>query len=40
MITVDPAPRASVDEALAKMEKLDFLVDQPLALPLEAGLEG
>ena len=40
VITVDPAPKQAIDEALSKMKPLDFLVDAPLALPLEPGLEG
>lgn len=38
VITVEPAPRRAICEALKRMESLDFLVDAPLALPLEAGL--
>jgi len=39
VITVEPAPRRSVEEAVAKMRDLDFLVDAPLVLALEKGLE-
>ena len=39
VITVEPAARRSVEEAVEKMRELDFLVDAPLALALEKGLE-
>ena len=39
MITTEPAERKAVMAALKSMEGLDFLVDKPLALPLENGLE-
>ena len=38
VITVEPTPEKAVREAVAKMKGLEFLVDDPLALPLEAGL--
>lgn len=38
VVTVEPAPRRAVAAALERMQPLDFLVDAPLALPLEAGL--
>ncbi len=39
VITAEPAPRSAIEQALERMADLDFLVDQPLALPFEAGLE-
>ena len=38
VITVEPAREADVRTALAAMRTLDFLVEEPLALPLEKGL--
>jgi homoserine dehydrogenase len=38
VITVEPAREAAIRKALAAMEALDFLVEAPLALPLEKGL--
>lgn len=39
VITVEPASRRSVEQAVERMSVLDFLVEKPLALPLEKGLE-
>ena len=36
--TLEPAPRQAVEAALKAMGGLDFLVDEPLALPLEPTL--
>lgn len=38
VITVEPAREAAVRSALAAMQALDFLVERPLALPLEKGV--
>jgi homoserine dehydrogenase len=38
VITVEPAREAAIRSALAAMSSLDFLVEAPLALPLEKGL--
>ena len=38
VITTEEAARSALDQALNAMEALDFLVDRPLALPLESGL--
>ena len=38
VITVQPATEAAIREAVAEMATQDFLVDSPLALPMEAGL--
>lgn len=38
VITLEPTPAGLVQEAVAAMARLEFLVDEPLALPLEAGL--
>lgn len=38
VITVEPTTEASIRAALAKMEKLDFLTEPPLAMPMEASL--
>jgi homoserine dehydrogenase len=38
VITVEPAREAAVRSALAAMQSLDFLVERPLALPLEKGV--
>ncbi len=40
VITVEPAARSAVSDAVARMRDLDFLIEAPLALPLEAGLQG
>jgi homoserine dehydrogenase len=38
VITVEPAREADIRRALEAMKTLDFLVESPLALPLEKGL--
>ncbi len=38
VITVEAARRDAIDAAIAQMSRLDFLVEKPLALPLESGL--
>jgi homoserine dehydrogenase len=38
VITLEPTPAGQVQEAVGAMARLDFLVDAPLALPLEPGL--
>src|SRR5579863_1929033 len=38
VITVEPASEQSIRAALARMEKLDFLIEQPLAMPIEGSL--
>jgi homoserine dehydrogenase len=38
VITVEPAREAAVRRALMAMKTLDFLVEEPLALPLEKGV--
>jgi homoserine dehydrogenase len=38
VITVEPTPEQAVRDAVERMKNLDFLVEEPLALPLEAGL--
>ena len=38
VITLEPTPDGRVRDAVAAMGQLDFLVDEPLALPLEPGL--
>jgi homoserine dehydrogenase len=38
VITVEPASEQSIRAALARMEKLDFLVEPPFAMPIEAAL--
>ncbi len=38
VITVEPAREAAIRAALIEMRSLDFLVEEPLALPLEKGL--
>ncbi len=38
VITLEPARQASIRAALRAMESLDFLIESPLALPLEKGL--
>ena len=38
VITVEPAREADIRKALIEMEALDFIVEKPLALPLEKGL--
>ena len=39
VITVEPAPRRSIEQAVERMSGLDFLVEKPLTLPFEKGLE-
>lgn len=39
VISIEPAPQRAVDEAVRKMRDLDFLVDAPLVLALEKGLD-
>jgi homoserine dehydrogenase len=38
VITVEPSPEEAVLEAVQKMTGLDFLLEPPLALPIEQGL--
>ena len=38
VITVEPSTEGSVQEAVAAMAKLDFMVEPPLALPMETSL--
>ncbi len=38
VITAELASRDAIDAAITEMNSLDFLVDEPLALPLESGL--
>jgi homoserine dehydrogenase len=38
VITVEPSNEGDVQAAVAEMSKLDFLVEPPLALPMETGL--
>lgn len=38
VITTEPAPRRAVLKAVGSMSNLDFLVEPPLALPLERGI--
>jgi homoserine dehydrogenase len=38
VITVEPSSEQAVREAVEKMSPLDFLLEPPLALPMEAGL--
>ena len=38
VITTEPTRRSALSKALEDMAGLEFLVDAPLALPLEAGL--
>ncbi len=38
VITVEPTTEAAIREAVERMGKLDFLVEPPLALPMEKGL--
>ena len=39
VITVEPTQEGALRQAVARMEGLDFLVDAPLTLPLENGLQ-
>jgi homoserine dehydrogenase len=38
VITVEPSPEGSIREAVAEMSSLEFLVEPPLALPMERGV--
>ncbi|MCC7176072.1 MAG: homoserine dehydrogenase [Bryobacterales bacterium] len=38
VITVEPSSEQAVREAVAKMSGLDFLIEPPLAMPMETGL--
>lgn len=38
VITAEPSSEASIREAVQKMSQLDFLLEPPLALPMEPGL--
>ena len=38
VITVEPASEQSIRAALARMERLDFLIEPPLAMPMEGSL--
>lgn len=38
VITLESSPEASVRAALAEMQTLDFMVEPPLAMPIERGL--
>ena len=38
VITVEPTTEASIRAALARMEKLDFFTEPPLAMPMETSL--
>ena len=38
VITVEPTTEQAVREAVDQMSGLDFLLEPPLALPMEAGL--
>src|SRR6266853_1286857 len=38
VITVEPASEQSIRAALARMEKLNFLIEPPLAMPIESSL--
>ena len=39
VITVEPTTEEAVSEAVERMKGLDFLVEEPLALPMEEGLD-
>ena len=39
VITVEPTTEKAVSEAVERMKILDFLVEEPLALPMEPGLD-
>ena len=39
VITAEPTTEKAVRDAVDQMKGLDFLVEDPLALPLEAGLD-
>ena len=38
VITVEPASESSIRAALERMEKLNFLIEPPLAMPMELSL--
>jgi len=38
VITVEPAQESAIRSALARMEKLNFLIEPPLAMPMEVSL--
>jgi hypothetical protein len=38
VITLEPSSEAAVREAVEQMSTLDFLLEPPLALPMEVGL--
>jgi homoserine dehydrogenase len=38
VITVEPTTEAAISAAIEKMKGLDFLLEAPLALPLESAL--
>jgi len=38
VITVEPAQESAIRAALARMEKLNFLIEPPLAMPMEVSL--
>ncbi|MGH9784616.1 MAG: homoserine dehydrogenase [Terriglobia bacterium] len=38
VITVEPTTEAAISAAIEKMKGFDFLIEEPLALPMEAGL--
>jgi homoserine dehydrogenase len=38
VITVEPAQESAIRSALARMEKLNFLIEPPLAMPIEVSL--
>ena len=40
VMTLDPTPGHRLETAMAKIRSLEFLVDPPLALPLESGFGG
>jgi homoserine dehydrogenase len=40
VITLEPTADRLVRGALSQMAGLDFLIDEPLALPIESGLSG
>lgn len=39
VITIEPTEEGSLRQAISRMDGLDFLVEQPLTLPLEHGLQ-
>ena len=38
VITVEPASESAIRAALARMEQLNFLIEPPLAMPMEVSL--